>query len=66
VVGRAQAKAVDDPSAGTVRSATRTGIGGFTLLQGAWLARRGRLDAAALVVAGGPLLRAASRRMSPT
>lgn len=66
VVGRAQARAVADPSAGNVRAATRTGIGGFTLLQGAWLAGRGRLDAAALVVAGGPLLKAASKRMSPT
>ena len=66
VVGRAQARAVQDPSAATVRTATRTGIGGFTLLQGAWLARRGRLGAAALVVAGGPLLRAASTRLSTT
>lgn len=66
VVGRAQARAVLDPGAGAARAATRTGIGGFPLLQGAWLARRGRLGAAAAVVGAGPAYRALSTRWSPT
>lgn len=66
VVGRAQARAVADPSAATVRRATGAGIGGFTLLQGAWLARRGRLAAAASLLAAGPVLRVAAAKVSPT
>ncbi|MBD3915783.1 UbiA family prenyltransferase [Nocardioides hwasunensis] len=66
VVGRAQARAAQQPTAEAARSATRTGIGGFSLLQGAWLARRGRLLAAATVVGAGPAYRALSRRWSPT
>jgi hypothetical protein len=66
VVGRAQARAALDPTADAARTATRTGIGGFSLLQGAWLARRGRLGAAAAVVGAGPAYRALSRRWSPT
>ncbi|WP_210649965.1 SCO3242 family prenyltransferase [Nocardioides sp. SYSU D00065] len=66
VVGRAQARAAQDPTADAARTATRTGIGGFSLLQGAWLARRGRLVAAATVVGAGPAYRALSRRWSPT
>ena len=66
VVGRAQVRAALDPTAQAARTATRTGIGGFSLLQGAWLARRGRLAAAATVVAAGPAYRALSRRWSPT
>jgi len=66
VVGRAQARAVQQPTAQAARAATRTGIGGFSLLQGAWLARRGRLTAAATVVGAGPAYRALSRRWSPT
>jgi hypothetical protein len=65
-VGRAQARAVLDPTADAARTATRTGIGGFSLLQGAWLARRGRLGAAAVVVGAGPAYRALSKRWSPT
>jgi hypothetical protein len=66
VVGRAQARAAAAPTADAARTATRTGIGGFSLLQGAWLARRGRLVAAATVVGAGPAYRALSRRWSPT
>jgi 4-hydroxybenzoate polyprenyltransferase len=66
VVGRAQARAAQEPTAEAARTATRTGIGGFSLLQGAWLARRGRLVAAATVVGAGPAYRALSRRWSPT
>ncbi len=66
VGGRAQARAAQDPTAEAARTATRTGIGGFSLLQGAWLARRGRLVAAATVVGAGPAYRALSRRWSPT
>lgn len=66
VVGRAQAAAAKDPSAGTVRRATGIGIGGFSYLQSAWLARRGRLGLAALVVGAGPALKQLSRRVSAT
>ncbi|UYM07487.1 SCO3242 family prenyltransferase [Solicola gregarius] len=66
VVGRAQSRTIADPSAATVRDATGRGIAGFPLLQASWLARRGRLGAAATVLAGGPLVRYASRRMSTT
>lgn len=66
VVGRAQARAVADPSAATVRKATGQGIGGFPLLQASWLARRGRLGSAAALLASGPVLRAAARRVSTT
>ncbi|GAA5116003.1 UbiA family prenyltransferase [Alloalcanivorax gelatiniphagus] len=65
-VGRAQARAALDPTAEAARTTTRTGIGGFSLLQGAWLARRGRLVAAATVVGAGPAYRSLSRRWSPT
>lgn len=66
VVGRAQAGAARDPGAARVRAATRTGITGVTLLQASWIARRGHLGAAAVVAGAAPLLRVASRRMSPT
>jgi hypothetical protein len=66
VVGRAQARAALEPTADAARTATRTGIGGFSLLQGAWLARRGRLGAAAAVVGAGPAYRALSKHWSPT
>ena len=66
VVGRAQADAAADPAAPTVRAATGRGIAGFSLLQASWLARRGRLTAAAGVLAADPLVRVASRRMSTT
>lgn len=65
-VGRAQSSAVSDPSAATVRTATGQGIAGFPLLQAAWLSRRGRLGAAAALLASGPVLRAASKRVSTT
>lgn len=66
VVGRAQQRAVTDPSAATVRTATGQGIGGFPLLQASWLARRGRFGSVAAVLAAGPVLRAAARRVSTT
>ncbi|MGH3359964.1 MAG: SCO3242 family prenyltransferase [Nocardioidaceae bacterium] len=66
VVGRAQSRAIADPSAATVRAATGQGIAGFPLLQAAWLSRRGRLGSAAALLASGPVLRAASRRVSTT
>ncbi|MDQ4052682.1 MAG: UbiA family prenyltransferase [Actinomycetota bacterium] len=65
-VGRAQARTIADPSAATVRRATGTGIGGFSLLQASWLTRRGRWGAASVLLASGPLLRAAARRTSTT
>jgi hypothetical protein len=65
-VGRAQARALSSPDAPTVRRATGAGIGGITLLQASWLAARGRLGAAAVVVGAAPLLRRAARTVSPT
>jgi 4-hydroxybenzoate polyprenyltransferase len=66
VVARGQLRAASRPDAGTVRSATGAGIGGLPLLQGSWLARRGRLGTALALVAAGPALRVASRWVSPT
>ncbi|WP_205472113.1 SCO3242 family prenyltransferase [Nocardioides sp. SYSU D00038] len=66
VVARAQARAAVSPDAATVRRATGVGIGGLPLLQAAWLARRGRLLAAAGVAAAGPALGRATRRVSAT
>lgn len=65
-VGRAQARTITDPSAATVRRATKIGIGGFPLLQASWLARRGRWGAASALLASGPLLKAASSQTSTT
>ncbi|MGW4115917.1 SCO3242 family prenyltransferase [Actinosynnema sp. NPDC004786] len=59
-VGRAQWAVVRDPSATTVRAATRAGIHGVVLLQAA-LARHGA--AIALVL---PLVRALGRKVGPT
>ena len=66
VVGRAQARATTDSSAATVRAATGRGIAGFSLLQASWLARRGKLVAAAGVLLADPAVRYASRRVSTT
>lgn len=66
LVARAQLRAASTPDAATVRSATVTGIGGLPLLQGAWLARRGRLSWAVALLGAGPALRGAARKVSPT
>lgn len=66
VIGRAQSRAALDPTAEHCHAATRTGIGAFPLLQGAWLARQGRFAAAAAVVGAAPAFRAATKRLSPT
>ncbi|MDP3890722.1 SCO3242 family prenyltransferase [Nocardioides sp.] len=66
VVGRAQLVAAASPDAETVRRATGAGIAGFPLLQASWLVRRGRWQAAAVVLAARPALKMASRRMSTT
>ncbi|RJQ85565.1 SCO3242 family prenyltransferase [Amycolatopsis panacis] len=65
LVGRAQAGAVRDPSAGAVRKATVTGIHGMVPLQAALAAKRS-VAGAALVVAALPLARRLSRKVSPT
>lgn len=64
-VGRAQAAAVTSPDAGTVRRATGAGIRGMIPLQAALLAGRSPLVALGLVAAG-PVLKAASKVVSPT
>ncbi|MFD1152693.1 4-hydroxybenzoate polyprenyltransferase, partial [Saccharothrix hoggarensis] len=65
-VGRAQLAAVRDPGAGTVRSATRTGIHGMVPLQCALVARGGSPRAAAALALVLPLARALSRKVGPT
>ncbi|WP_367128519.1 SCO3242 family prenyltransferase [Saccharothrix sp. HUAS TT1] len=64
-VGRAQLAAVREPDAGTVRSATKSGIHGMVPLQCALVARSGVLPAAALALVL-PVARALSRKVGPT
>jgi hypothetical protein len=65
-VGRAQAAAVSDPAAPTVRKATGAGIRGMIPLQASLLAGYGAPRAALGLLAAGPLARAASKVVSPT
>jgi 4-hydroxybenzoate polyprenyltransferase len=65
-VARAQVAAVNQPDAKTVRTATGAGIRGLVPLQAALLAGQGASRTALGLLALGPLLRAASRKVSPT
>ena len=65
-VARAQLAAVRSPDARTVRTATGAGIRGLVPLQAALLAGQGASRTAAGLLALGPVLRAASRKVSPT
>jgi len=65
-VARAQVAAVRSPDARTVRTATGAGIRGLVPLQAALLAGQGASRTALGLMALGPLLRAASRKVSPT
>ena len=65
-VGRAQAAAVSSPDAGTVRRATGAGIRGMIPLQATLLAAHGAPRTALGLLAAGPLVRAASKVVSPT
>lgn len=65
VVGRAQVAAVAAPDAGTVRRATGAGIRGMIPLQAALVADRAPRLALGLLAAG-PVVRAASKAVSPT
>jgi hypothetical protein len=65
-VARAQVAAVRSPDARTVRTATGAGIRGLVPLQAALLAGQGASRTAFGLLALGPLLRAASRKVSPT
>ena len=65
-VGRAQWAAVRDPGAGTVRSATRTGIHGMVPLQCALVARSGSPVVAAGLALVLPLARKLGRKVGPT
>ena len=65
-VARAQVAAVRSPDAQTVRTATGAGIRGLVPLQAALLAGQGASRTALGLMALGPLLRAASRKVSPT
>ncbi|MFJ8198251.1 SCO3242 family prenyltransferase [Streptomyces sp. NPDC096152] len=64
--GRAQARAVADPSPGRVRGAVGAGILGLIPLQAALTAGAGSVRSALPLVAVFPLARALSRRVSPT
>lgn len=65
-VGRAQARAVSTPDAGTVRTATGAGIRGMIPLQAALAARGGAPVAGLGLLAMGPVAKAAARVVSPT
>jgi 4-hydroxybenzoate polyprenyltransferase len=65
-VTRAQMAAVRSPDARTVRTATGAGIRGLVPLQAALLAGQGASRTALGLLALGPILRAASRKVSPT
>jgi 4-hydroxybenzoate polyprenyltransferase len=65
-VARAQVAALRCPDAQTVRTATGTGIRGLVPLQAALLAGQGASRTALGLLALGPVLRAASRKVSPT
>jgi 4-hydroxybenzoate polyprenyltransferase len=64
--GRAQARAVADPSAARVRAAVGTGITALPALQGALAARAGAALAGLVVAAAAPLGRLLARKVSPT
>ena len=65
-VGRAQGRAVSNPDAGTVRTATGAGIRGMIPLQAALTARGGAPVAGLGLLAMGPVAKAAARVVSPT
>ncbi|PWD51080.1 4-hydroxybenzoate polyprenyltransferase [Serinibacter arcticus] len=65
-VGRAQVAAAASPDAVTVRSATRTGIGGLLPLQAAQLAAAAAPAVGLVLVAAAPLLRSLARRVATT
>jgi 4-hydroxybenzoate polyprenyltransferase len=64
--GRAQARAVAEPSAGNIRAAVGAGITGLPALQGALIARVGAPVTAVAVAAAAPVGRHLARRLSPT
>jgi len=66
LVGRAQARAARDPSAGTVRRATIAGIHGMVPLQASLAARAGSPVGALSVLAALPAARALAKVVSPT
>jgi 4-hydroxybenzoate polyprenyltransferase len=65
-VGQAQAAAADRPDGPTVRTATGAGIRGLIPLQAALTARSGAVGPASVLVAAGPLAKAAAKVVSPT
>lgn len=65
-VGRAQAAAVSSPDAATVRRATGVGIRGMVPLQSTLIAGHGAPRTALTLLGAGPLIRIASRVVSPT
>ena len=64
--GRAQAKLLTDPAAGTVRSAVGAGITALPSLQGALTARAGHTRTGLALAAAAPLGRLLARKVSPT
>ncbi len=65
-VGRAQWRAVQDPSAAAARSATGTGVRAMIPLQAALVAAHGAPARAAVLMLAGPVVRRAARWVSPT
>ncbi|MGW1682154.1 SCO3242 family prenyltransferase [Saccharopolyspora sp. NPDC002376] len=65
-VGQAQARAVRNPDAATIRAATASGVRGVIGLQAALVSRNGAVALAGGLLAAGPLARAASKVVSPT
>jgi 4-hydroxybenzoate polyprenyltransferase len=64
--GIAQARAIDEPSAGKVRAAVGAGITGLPALQGALIARAGAPGGGVAVAAAAPVARHLAKRFSPT
>ncbi len=64
--GRAQARLLTDPAAGSVRAAVGAGITALPSLQGALTARAGRGWTGLAVAAAAPLARLLARKVSPT
>ena len=64
--GMAQARAIAEPDAGTVRAAVGAGITSLPSLQGALIARAGAPVTGAAVAAAAPLARRLAKKLSPT
>lgn len=64
--GRAQTRAMVEPSAGRIRAAVATGITGLPTLQGALFARAANIAGGLVLAAATPLAGRLARKVSPT